>query len=269
MAAHDTVEHHYIPVNGIRLFYEKSGQGNPIILLHGNGESHAIFDILTGKLAERYTVYAVDSRDHGKSSKVNSISYDIMMEDIAELIISLELKNPILYGFSDGGIIGLLMAVKYPDMLSKLIVSGPNINTKGIRRFYYYMMKLGFFFTRNRKLRLMLTEPDIKPAELKKIITPTHILAGSKEFATIKHIRMIAENIPDSTLRILEKETHDSYVVHSEKLYEVMEMYLSQETLDEVIYQRNKNSGKQIPDLDFRNLQQIQSNPHNQNRADQ
>ncbi len=57
----DNTIHDYVRINGIRLYYEKSGRGNPVILLHGNGENHDIFDVLIGKLSERYT-HCLDTR---------------------------------------------------------------------------------------------------------------------------------------------------------------------------------------------------------------
>jgi len=216
-----------IKANGIELFYVKSGQGNPIILLHGNGEDHVIFDVLTEQLSQHYTVYAIDSRGHGKSGRVKTLDYQSMMEDIASFIRELDIQKPILYGFSDGGIIGLLLAIKYPDILSRLIISGANTQPDGIKTIYTILTRIAHFFTRDQKLKLMLTQPDIAKEDLNKIVTPTFILAGSKDFIKDGHTRMIAENIKNSVLRILEGEGHASYVLHSKKLYEIISPYLT------------------------------------------
>ncbi|MCL1806239.1 MAG: alpha/beta hydrolase [Oscillospiraceae bacterium] len=212
--------------NGIELYVEKTGQGAPVILLHGNGEDHTIFDVLVRQLSPDYTVYAVDSRDHGKSGKVKTLDYHDMMEDVAALIRGLNLPKPILYGFSDGGIIGLLLAIQYPGLLSKLIISGANTHPDGIKRMVAIGMKLTYFFTRSRKYKLMITQPDITDAELKSIQTPTLVLAGSKDIVKDGHTKYIARNIPGSTLRILEGETHAGYVIRSEKLYGVIKPFL-------------------------------------------
>ena len=86
-------------VNGITLWYEVRGQGKPLILLHGNGEDHTIFDELAARLGEHYTVYAVDSRDHGRSSRMEKLSYEIMASDVEALIESLGLRGaaPVSY----------------------------------------------------------------------------------------------------------------------------------------------------------------------------
>jgi len=215
----------YLSVNGIELYYEKTGQGLPIVLLHGNGEDHSIFDLLTPRLSSKYTVYAIDSRDHGKSSKVKHLDYQSMMEDVAEFIRQLDIQSPLLYGFSDGGIIGLLLAIKYPGLISKLIISGANTHPNGTKRFTHNFMKIIYFFTRNRKYKLMLTQPNITEAELQSIVTPTLVLAGSKDVIIEEHTRTLARNIPGSTLRILDGETHSSYVIHSDKLYAIIEEF--------------------------------------------
>lgn len=216
----------YFNANGVELFYEKTGQGMPIILLHGNGEDHTIFDVLIKQLSPNFTVYAIDSRDHGRSSRVKSLNYEEMMEDVAAFIHGMRIQTPILYGFSDGGIIGLLLAIKYKSILTKLIVSGANTHPGGIKWFTALQMKLVYFFTRNRKYKLMLTQPSITETELKTIITPTLVLAGGKDMVKDEHTRMIAKNIPSGTLIILDGENHSSYVSHSEKLYGIIKPFI-------------------------------------------
>ena len=219
----------YIKVNGVELFYEKRGCGNPVVLLHGNGEDHTIFDVLIERLSQNYTVYAIDSRGHGKSGKVKDLDYRSMMEDVAAFIRELGISNAMLYGFSDGGIIGLLLAIEHPSMISRLVISGANTQTKGIKTINAIPMRIAYFFTRDQKLKLMLTQPNITNVELNTITTPTLVLAGSKDMVKDKHTRMIAENIKNSTLRILEGEDHASYVLHSKKLYDIINPFLATE----------------------------------------
>ena len=73
-----------IGVNGIELYYEKTGQGRPLIMVHGNGEDHTIFDEAVGVLKENYTCYTVDSRGHGQSSPCKELHYKEMAQDIIE-----------------------------------------------------------------------------------------------------------------------------------------------------------------------------------------
>ncbi|MCL2821222.1 MAG: alpha/beta hydrolase [Oscillospiraceae bacterium] len=215
-----------INVNGVNLYYKVSGQGAPVILLHGNGEDHTIFRILIKKLSADYTVYAIDSRGHGRSSKVRHLNYIDKMNDVAEFIKELGIKKPILYGFSDGGIIGLLLAINHPDILDKLIISGANTYPDGLKPFPLFLIKASYFFTRSNKLKLMLTQPNISDAELETIVTPTLVLAGHRDFIKEEHTLNIAKNIPGSELRILKGESHSSYVVNSGKIYDIIMTFI-------------------------------------------
>jgi len=215
-----------INVKGVEIYYKVSGEGSPIILLHGNSQDHTIFRVLRKMLSKSYTVYAIDSRDHGRSSRVDDLDYMSKMEDVAELIRVLEVHKPIVYGFSDGGIIGLLLAIYHPELLSKLIISGANINPDGVKRYAVVFMKVLYFFTRNRKIKLMLTQPDILEEELYKITTPTLVLAGHRDVIKESHTKLIARSIPGSELRILPGESHTSYVLHNEKLYGIIKSFL-------------------------------------------
>jgi len=205
-------------VSGIELFYTVGGQGRPIILLHGNGEDHSIFNRLASELYSTCTVYQIDSRDHGQSSKVTSLDYHIMADDIAAFISQKQIVKPVILGFSDGGIIGLLLAMQYPELLDKLIVCGANLNPDGIKTFNIILMKLNFFFSRNSKLRLMLTQPNIAIQSLGRIAIPTLVIAGERDLVKVKHTRTIAASIRESTLKILPGENHSSYIANSSKI---------------------------------------------------
>jgi len=216
----------YIDINGIKLFYEQTGIGEPIILLHGNGQDHEIFDKLIAQLSKNFTVYSLDNRSHGKSSKVKELSYDDMTEDVVKFIQALKIEKPILLGFSDGGIIGMLLAIKYPHILSKMVIIGANLNPGGIKEHIRLLIKFTYTFTRSSKFKLMITQPDISTTELEKIMIPTLILAGENDFIKEEHTKTIAHSISCSKLKIVEKENHTSFVVHSPKLYEIVKSFL-------------------------------------------
>lgn len=215
-----------INVNDVNIFYEEYGKGQPIILLHGNSETHEIFDKLIEQLKENYKVYAIDSRCHGKSENTNEISYDLMSDDIISFIKVLKIEKPILYGFSDGGIIGILVAIKEPDILSKLIVSGANINPDGMKKTMLIISKIVYFVTKNKLFRMMVKEPNISIEELNKIKVPTIVIAGQKDVIKREHTEMISKNIPNSILDIIPNENHGSYIIHSEKLINILKKYI-------------------------------------------
>lgn len=207
-----------IDVNGCTLYYEKVGTGQPLILLHGNGETHLIFDKAAALLRKHFTVYLIDSRGHGQSSKVSSFHYADMAEDVRCFIEALHLPSPFLYGFSDGGIIGLLLACTYPALLSGLIVSGANAEPEGLKPGWLRLFRLVGHITKDPKITLMLQEPHITKEQLAAIAVPTLVLAGSRDLIAEAHTRSIAAAIQGSSLHILQGEGHGSYVVHSEKI---------------------------------------------------
>ena len=216
----------FIDVNGIQMHYEIFGDGRPIILVHGNGESYKIFDKLIEKLKQKFRVYAIDSRCHGESEDTKNITYEIMTQDTIEFIKKLNIDKPILYGFSDGGIIGLMIAIKEPKLLSKLIISGAQLNPQGGTVYTRLIDKLVYFFTRKKLIGLMVKEPNINPNDLKNIEILVHVIAGEKDLIRLEHTKFITKNIPNSTLKIVPKESHGSYVIHSEKLFEIIKDYI-------------------------------------------
>ncbi|GKX30268.1 alpha/beta hydrolase [Vallitalea longa] len=206
----------FIKINGITIFYKKSGHGKPLIMLHGNGETHEIFNRSISLLNKYFTVYAIDFRDHGNSSKVSELHYDDHAADIYEFINKFNIKKPVYYGFSDGGIVGLILASQYTDLFSRLIVSGPNINPKGLRAYAKNFMKLKYALTKSQKVEMMLKEPDIPLFNLSKIDIPTNITGGSIDVISRKHLKLIQSSIRNSVLKIFKYHTHSSYIVNSE-----------------------------------------------------
>lgn len=210
----------FLDTGKIKLYYEKTGTGTPIIMLHGNGEDHKIFNKTVQILKNHYTVYAIDSRDHGKSGKVTELHYEDMADDIYDFITMLGIEKPIVYGFSDGGIIALILAVKHQDILSKIIVSGVNAAPNGLKTIHILTYKISYFFHKNPKVKMMLTEPNISDNMLKSIKIPAVITAGSNDMIKQSHMKHIANCIPNSTFTIFKNELHGSYIVNSTKIAE-------------------------------------------------
>ena len=208
----------YFESGDTRLYYEVTGDGPPMIMLHGNGETHHIFDEAIRDLREHFTVYAVDTRGHGQSSPVSEYHYNDMAEDIYRFITQLDIKKPLLFGFSDGGIVGLLLAIRHPGLLSRLVASGANAEPSGVKRRWLLLFRVIYALSRSPQMKLMLTEPHIIPAELRTITTPTLLTAGSRDMISAAHSRMIHEAIPDSELLVIHDATHSSYIVHSNEI---------------------------------------------------
>lgn len=208
----------YLTVNGIRLYYEKCGTGCPLVMSHCNSMDHKIFRTAVKVLSKHFTVYCPDSRDHGKSSKVKTLHYDDMAEDMFQFITALGLQRPVFYGFSDGGIVGLLLAHRHPDLLKALIVSGASLNPGSTKDFPLRFFRLWSHVDRSDKMRIMLREPDITDEMLRSICVPTFVTAGERDIIKPEHTRHLAETIPGAKLKIFPKAGHTGYIMHSTKI---------------------------------------------------
>lgn len=209
----------YIQLNNQVLFYEIHGeQGPTVLLLHGNGETHEIFDELVNALESDYRVVTMDSRGHGQSAMPKELHYQDMAGDVIRLIKELELDHPLLVGYSDGAIVGMLTAMQEPSLLSGLILCGGNMTPKGLTWHAARQMKRDYKKMPTPFLKLMLEEPSITPEDLAKIQVKTLVLAGEHDMIKEKETKRIASCIPQATVQILKDEYHGSYVEHNTKL---------------------------------------------------
>ena len=213
-------------VNGINLYYEIRGHGRPLILLHGNGEDHSIFNEAADVLSKSFTCYLVDSRGHGKSTPVKEYHYADMADDMIAFMEDLDLNDTVFYGFSDGGIIGILASMK-TDRITDLSTSGATLTPEGVDDKLRFLIRAMYFFIRDGKLKLMLEEPHITKEDLSKIKTRTLVLAGSKDVVKKSETVQIAEGIPNAAMQILDGEGHGSYIVHSRKIADLISGWLT------------------------------------------
>ena len=206
-----------VHVNGVTLHYLEAGEGQPVVLVHGNGEDHHLFDTEIRQLVGAgYRVYAPDSRGHGKNEPLSEYHYADMAEDMAQFIEAMGLQKPAFYGHSDGGIIGLLLASGHPDALSALAISGTNLSPEGlIPSFVEEYSRINEAHP-DPLVTLMLTEPHIDPEALKGISVPVLVTAGENDLILRSETEKIAEMIPDATLKILPGHDHGSYIAGSE-----------------------------------------------------
>ena len=214
-----------INVNGIDLFYEKTGSGHPVLLLHGNGEDHHIFDALAAKLSAHYSLYLVDSRNHGESGKSGDFSYGAMAADILGLINALGI-SPHIVGFSDGAIIALLLAMKHGGTFSKLALLGPNLSPADFTDESLDYIRNAYAASPDPLLKLMLEEPNIKPGELAGIENEALVIGGEDDIFNPETFPMIAAALPNAGLKIMAGHSHDSYINGSDLLYGDLKAFL-------------------------------------------
>jgi pimeloyl-ACP methyl ester carboxylesterase len=208
-----------INVNDTALFYEKSGTGSPIILLHGNGEDHHIFDKLSAKLENDFTVYSVDSRNHGKSEKTSDYSYDTMAEDIYRFIELLKLGRVLLIGFSDGAIISLILAMNHGETAGKMALLGVNLKPDDLTDESYQSIKDAYEETKDPLFKLMLEEPHIELDAVKGITIPVLVIAAENDICKPETFTKLVSALPDATLKIMAGHEHGSYIVGQDLLY--------------------------------------------------
>jgi len=212
----------YIQLNSQIICYEKTGEGKPIILLHGNGEDHHIFDELTDILQHQYTVYAMDLRGHGESATPKEYHYRDFAKDLLALIDALDIQKPVVLGYSDGAIATILAAITRPDAFEKIILCGANTSPKGLKHGAIHDIKKAYKQTKDERLRLMLDEPDINEMDLSMIRTPALVVAGENDCVKESDTKKICDGIGGARMLILPKEDHSSYINHSTKIYDYL-----------------------------------------------
>lgn len=204
----------YVTVNGIKMYYEIYGSGQPLLLLHGNSGSIASKAAIIPSLAKKYKVVAVDSRCHGKSGcNSDELNYNLMASDINELLNELKIDSALIWGHSDGAIIGLIMAYSYPVRVKKLVASGANLepDTSALQPELVQMMKMYPMMPDSmmrKRIKLMVDNPHILTTGLNKIKAPVMIMAGDRDAIRDEHTIKIFHAIPNSNLCIFPATTH-------------------------------------------------------------
>lgn len=206
--------------NGISLFYEVSGTGSPLLLLHGNGEDHHIFDKVAEKLAARYTVYALDSRNHGQSEKTTDYSYGTMAEDVSAFIATLHLGKVSLIGFSDGAIISLLLAQRHEDAVDRMALLGINLKPTDFTDENYQYIKDTYEETKDPLFKLMLEEPNIELDSLRSVSVPTLVIAAEHDLYRSQMFAELVAALPHAELKVMEGHDHGSYIIGQDILYD-------------------------------------------------
>lgn len=212
----------YIDVNGIKMYYETYGTGQPLLMIHGNGGSIAHFKHQIPYFAKHYKVIAVDSRSQGKTVDASdTLSYKTMADDMNGLLDALRIDSANVIGWSDGGINGLLLAINHPEKVKKLAVTGANLtpdssvfNPAALKMLSEYVATLQSAkqdaTTKNslKLLQMMKLEPNIPLTDLQKIKCPVLVMGGDSDAIKPSHTLQIFENIPNAYLWIFPAAGH-------------------------------------------------------------
>ena len=203
-------------MSDIQLHYIEQGQGQPLILLHGNGEDTAYFEHQIPCFSKNYRVIAIDTRGHGKSPRGEKpFTIKQFAEDLHDYMDAKGIAKANILGFSDGGNITLTFALRYPERIEKLILNGANLFPNGVKPLYQWPIEIGYriarlFSKRSDKakqnaemLGLMVNEPHINPSQLAQLTMPVLVVAGTRDMIKESHTKLIYKSLPNAQLVIL------------------------------------------------------------------
>lgn len=215
---------HYANVNGIKMYYEIYGKGAPLLLIHGNSGSIKASRYQIPYFSQKYKVIVADSRGQGKTNDTSdSLTYTLMAEDFSAFLNYLHIDSALIFGQSDGAIIGLLLAARHPEKVKMLAAMSPNIrpddsvfypdvavfNHQGFEEAEREVQagKEGSEATMKLQ-RLMMYHPHISRSELNTIKAPVLIITSDRDLINLSHIIEIFHSIPNSNLCVLPGSTH-------------------------------------------------------------
>ena len=223
----------YVDIGGVNTYYDEQGSGDPLVLLHGGLCTNETWAAQTPAFAERFRVVAPERRAHGHTADVEGpLTYDAMATDTIGFLDKVVGSSAHLVGWSDGGIVGLLVAIARPDLVNKLVVIGTNFDAAGVvpggdemlssmtpdgdeaamfRGLYemhspdgpeHWPIALAKF------IAMATTEPHIPVEELRRISAPTLVLVGDDDLMTLEHTVALYDAIPDSQLAVIPGASH-------------------------------------------------------------
>ncbi|MBI1180762.1 MAG: alpha/beta fold hydrolase [Alphaproteobacteria bacterium] len=220
----------FAPVNGIRMYYASYGKGAPILLIHGGlGNAEVWANQIAPLVAAGHRVIVADSRGHGRSTRTaEPFGYDLMASDYLALLDYLKVDKVALVGWSDGGIIGLDIALHHPERLTRLFAQAANATVDAVKPdldkdpvFGAFIRRMGDDYRRlsstpdqydafvEQISHMWASQPDWSAAQLRTISVPTAIVLGDHDEAiTRSHTEYLAKTIPGARLIILPGVSH-------------------------------------------------------------
>jgi pimeloyl-ACP methyl ester carboxylesterase len=235
-AAMQPTEWRRASIHGHTILYAMRGIGPTLVLLHGGGDSgeHA-FARQLDVFSEHFRIVAPDQVGQGRSPEVpGALTYTGMMDDTVALLQQLRLKHVDVVGFSDGGILALMLAVRHPELVRRLVISGVNIAPEGLNPDDLEELRA----TQSPKPRTIdeklahlwatsPTEAELNVAMLAKILQPVLVISGDRDAITLEHTMKIFRALPDAELCILPGTDHATFSGRSEWLNPIVTAFLS------------------------------------------
>jgi pimeloyl-ACP methyl ester carboxylesterase len=220
-------------VNGISIYYAVYGQGAPVILLHGGLANADYWGNQIKALAPHHTVIVMDSRGHGRSTRdARPYGYDLMADDVVGLMDALKVPKADVVGWSDGGILGLDLAIRHADRVGKIFAFAANTVPSGVKddveknpTFAAFIKRAGAEYVSHSATpkeydafvaqisKMWASEPNWTDAQLQAITAPVLVVDGDHDEAIKReHTEYIAATVPHAGLLILPNASHFAFL---------------------------------------------------------
>ena len=251
-----------VKVNGMEMYYEVSGEGTPLVVLHGAYMNIPAMGAIIPKLAEHHKVYALEFQGHGRTTDIDRpITYQNLADDVVAFMDAVGLQKADVFGYSVGAITGLQIAIRHPEKIGKLIAASGAYDVEGWQpEFKAFIPQMNVdmfadmpFEAEYRKLAAnpdgfkalaakliqLEKEPMAWEAEVKALKTPVLIIAGDADVATLEHsVAMfkllgggvmgdMGKPLPASRLAILPATSHTAVISQTELLAALIEPFLA------------------------------------------
>lgn len=217
----------YAAVNGLKLYYEIHGEGNPLVLIHGGGSTlQTTFGRVLHEFAKTHRVIAVEMQAHGHTADIDRpLSFTQDADDIAALLNHLNIFKADIFGFSNGASTTLQFAIRHPEMTNKIIVASTFYKKAGAPGWFWDMMSKPTFegmpqqykdaFLQinpdtnalhrmyERDVARMQSFHDISDEQMRSIKAPAFIIIGDQDIPTVEHAGEMHRLMPNSRLAII------------------------------------------------------------------
>lgn len=233
----------YYSVRGIKIYTEVYGQGKPLLLIHGNGGSIKDFSSTIPFFSKRYKVIAVDSRAQGKTiDQKDSLSFEMMADDFAALLDQMHIDSTLVIGWSDGGINAILLAMRHPEKVIKMVSTGANmtpdssaiIPSNWIEEQKQYERDKNKTWTTEKEksdwklFMLDWLQPNVPLTELSAVRCPSLIICGDHDVITVAHTLGIYANIPSAYLWVIPHSGHATLMEHRDLFNAVVDQFFKE-----------------------------------------
>ncbi|MEU2287212.1 alpha/beta hydrolase [Streptomyces sp. NPDC013178] len=223
----------YVTVRGVRTYYEEQGEGGPLLLLHGGGVTAESWAAQVPALAEHYRTYVPERRGHGRTHDVEGpITYQVMADDMAAFIEELGLGPARVVGWSDGGVVAMHLALRHPELVSKLALIGATTSeglTEGTQSLvdggeesrqaltamffgpYAALSPDGaehFPVVLDKLMAMWRDGPQLKLEELQNITVPALVMQGDRDGVPPEHSAAMMRAFPEAQLAVLPGTSH-------------------------------------------------------------